>query len=70
MTPPFSSSAAARFLRYVTYDTQSDEQSQTYPSTSKQLVLLKQLVVELKDLGISDASIDQYGYVMATICPR
>jgi tripeptide aminopeptidase len=69
MTPPFSSSAASRFLRYVTYDTQSDEQSQTYPSTSKQLVLLKQLVVELKDLGISDASIDQYGYVMATIPP-
>jgi tripeptide aminopeptidase len=69
MTPPFSSSAASRFLRYVTYDTQSDEQSQSYPSTSKQLVLLKQLVVELKDLGISDASIDQYGYVMATIPP-
>jgi tripeptide aminopeptidase len=69
MTPPFSSSAASRFLRYVTYDTQSDEQSQTYPSTSKQLVLLKQLVVELKDMGISDASIDQYGYVMATILP-
>jgi len=69
MTPPFSSSAASRFLRYVTYDTQSDEQSQTYPSTSKQLVLLKQLVVELKDMGISDVSIDQYGYVMATIPP-
>jgi tripeptide aminopeptidase len=69
MTPPFSSSAASRFLRYVTYDTQSDEQSQAYPSTSKQLVLLKQLVAELKDLGISDASIDQYGYVMATIPP-
>lgn len=69
MTPSFSSSAASRFLRYVTYDTQSDEQSQSYPSTSKQLVLLKQLVVELKDLGISDASIDQYGYVMATIPP-
>lgn len=69
MTPPFSSSAASRFLRYVTYDTQSDEQSQSYPSTSKQLVLLKQLVGELKDLGVSDASIDQYGYVMATIPP-
>src|SRR3954464_9789677 len=67
MTPPFSSSAASRFLRYVTFDTQSDEQSQTYPSTSKQLLLLRQLVAELKDLGIADASIDQYGYVMATI---
>ncbi|MCM3878930.1 MAG: peptidase T [Vicinamibacterales bacterium] len=67
MTPPFQSSAAARFLRYVTYDTQSDESSQSYPSTSKQLVLLKQLTQELKDLGIASATIDEYGYVMATI---
>lgn len=69
MTPPFSSSAASRFLRYVTYDTQSDEQSQSYPSTSKQLVLLNQLVTELQEIGISDAAIDQHGYVMATIPP-
>jgi tripeptide aminopeptidase len=67
MTSPFSSSAASRFLRYVTYDTQSDEQSETYPSTSKQLILLNQLVQELKELGIADAAIDQYGYVTATI---
>lgn len=67
MTPPFTSSAASRFLRYVTFDTQSDEPSQSYPSTSKQLVLLNQLVQELKDLGIADAAIDQYGYVMVTI---
>jgi tripeptide aminopeptidase len=67
MTPPFFSSAASRFLRYVTYDTQSDEQSESYPSTSKQLVLLNQLVSELQALGIADAAIDQYGYVMATI---
>jgi tripeptide aminopeptidase len=67
MTPPFTSSAAARFLRYVTFDTQSDEQSQSCPSTSKQLVLLNQLVKELKELGITDAAIDQHGYVMATI---
>ena len=63
----FTSSAAPRFLRYVTYDTQSDENSKTYPSTDKQLVLLKQLVKELKEIGAVDASIDQYGYVMATI---
>ena len=63
----FTSSAAPRFLRYVTYDTQSDENSKTYPSTDKQLVLLKQLVTELKEIGAVDASIDQYGYVMATI---
>ena len=67
MTPPFSTSAASRFLRYVTYDTQSDEQSESYPSTSKQLVLLKLLVKELQDLAVADAVIDQYGYVMATI---
>ena len=47
-----STTAAARFLRYVTIDTQSDEQSQSYPSTTKQLVLLSQLVTELHTLGI------------------
>ena len=62
-----TSSAASRFLRYVTYDTQSDENSKTYPSTEKQLVLLKRLVKELQEIGVVDASIDQYGYVMATI---
>lgn len=67
MPEPFSTSAAARFLRYVTVDTQSDEQSQTYPSTAKQLVLLNQLVAELKAMGVADATIDDYGYVMATI---
>jgi tripeptide aminopeptidase len=67
MTEQFSSTAAARFLRYVTVDTQSDERSKTYPSTSGQLTLLNQLLGELKELGIADASIDEYGYVMATI---
>src|SRR5258706_208209 len=56
-----------RFLRYVQYDTQSDETSQTYPSTDKQLVLLRDLAVELRELGLVDASIDAHGYVMATI---
>jgi tripeptide aminopeptidase len=69
MTPPFTSSAASRFLRYVTFDTQSDEQSESYPSTPTQLVLLNRLVQELKDMGVSDAGIDEYGYVMATIPP-
>jgi len=58
-----------RFLRYVQYDTQSDENSTTYPSTSKQLVLLKDLADELGSLGLTDAVIDQYGYVTATIPP-
>ena len=67
MTQAFASSAASRFLRYVTFDTQSDDQSESYPSTAKQLVLLNVLVAELREMGIADAAIDQYGYVMATI---
>ncbi len=58
-----------RFLRYVRYDTQSDEKSTTYPSTEKQLVLLRDLATELRDLGLSDAAIDEFGYVTATIPP-
>jgi tripeptide aminopeptidase len=69
MTPPFASSAASRFLRSVTVDTQSKDQSDTYPSTAAQLVLLNHLVDELKAMGAADAGIDQYGYVMATIPP-
>jgi tripeptide aminopeptidase len=56
-----------RFLRYVRYDTQSDERSTTYPSTEKQLVLLHALADELRELGLTDASVDEHGYVMATI---
>jgi tripeptide aminopeptidase len=55
------------FLRYVRYDTQSDEQSHTFPSTDKQLVLLRDLADELRSLGLADAAVDDYGYVMATI---
>ena len=69
MTQPFTSSAASRFLRYVTFDTQSDEQSESYPSTPGQLVLLNRLVHELKEMGVADATIDEHGYVMATIPP-
>src|SRR5262245_51003898 len=58
-----------RFLRYVRYDTQSDERSTTYPSTEKQLVLLRDLVDELRTIGLADAAIDDHGYVMATIPP-
>jgi tripeptide aminopeptidase len=56
-----------RFLRYVRYDTRSDERSTTYPSTDKQLLLLRDLVSELQTIGLSDAAIDEYGYVTATI---
>ena len=60
-------SALTRFLRYVTFDTRSDEQSSKFPSTPGQLVLLRELLVDLKALGLEDAAMDEYGYVMATI---
>jgi len=60
-------SVVERFLRYVTYDTQSDENSTTYPTTAKQLVLLDQLAEELRVIGLKDAMRDEHGYVMATI---
>jgi tripeptide aminopeptidase len=56
-----------RFVRYAKIDTQSKDDSETYPSTPKQFDLLKLLVGELKDLGLKDVTMDQYGYVMATI---
>lgn len=61
---------AERFLRYVKYDTQSAEDSKTYPSTEKQKELGRHLVEELKELGLKDASMDQYGYVTATLTPN
>jgi tripeptide aminopeptidase len=60
-------SALERFLRYVTIDTRSDEHSTSSPSTPGQLTLLKLLVEELQGLGLTDASLDEHGYVMATI---
>jgi tripeptide aminopeptidase len=59
--------AAERFLRYVRIDTQSDEDSETYPSTAKQLDLLRLLLGELQELGLDDAAIDDNGYVTATL---
>ena len=56
-----------RFLRYVKIDTQSQDDAEAYPSTAKQLDLLTLLLKELQDLGLKDASIDKYGYVMATL---
>jgi tripeptide aminopeptidase len=56
-----------KFLRYVIIDTQSKEDSESYPSTAKQFDLLNLLVKELKDLGVPKVSIDEFGYVMATI---
>jgi len=60
-------SALDKFLRYAKIDTQSRDDAETYPSTEKQLVLLNLLLKELKDMGLTDATIDSHGYVMATI---
>ena len=59
--------ASERFMRYVKVDTQSDPQSASFPSTEKQKDLSRILVEELKTMGISDAEMDEYGYVYATI---
>jgi tripeptide aminopeptidase len=59
--------AAERFLRYVRIDTQSDPLSKSNPSTEKQKDLGKILAEELKQMGIGDAHMDEWGYVYATI---
>jgi tripeptide aminopeptidase len=59
--------AAERFMRYVRIDTQSDEDSSSYPSTAKQLDLLQLLVDELTEIGLADVSLDEHGYVTATL---
>lgn len=56
-----------RFLKYVSFDTQSDENSLETPSTSKQLVLAKYLEKELKSIGCEDVVLDKNGIVYATI---
>ena len=63
------SSVTDRFLRYVVIDTQSDGTSQTQPSTEKQKDLGRLLVEELIEIGVTDAHLDEYGYVYATIPP-
>ena len=57
----------SRFLRYVQIDTQSDETSKTFPSTSGQLVLLEMLKQELSELGAADVQMTRHGYVVASI---
>lgn len=56
-----------RFLRYVAVHTTADESSQTYPSTSGQLVLSRMLVEELKSIGLTNAEMSEQGIVMATV---
>ncbi|GAB3934695.1 peptidase T [Larkinella terrae] len=62
-----NTSVTQRFLRYVQIDTQSDPRSTTNPSTEKQKDLGRVLVEELHEIGITDAEMDEYGYIYATI---
>ena len=56
-----------RFLKYVKIDTQSDENSKSFPSTLKQFDLAHLLVEELKSIGMVEVCVDDKGYVMATL---
>ena len=67
MFEDYSFTVTDRFIRYVQIDTQSDPNSNTQPSTEKQKNLSRILVDELKQIGISDAHLDEHGYVYATI---
>jgi len=60
-------SVQERFLRYVSFDTQSDESSETCPSTAKQKLLGAALVEEMREMGVSDARMDENGYVYGTV---
>src|SRR5436190_22567029 len=59
--------AAERFLRYIQIDTQSDPQSSSHPTTEKQKDLSRILADELKQIGLTDTHMDEWGYVYATI---
>ncbi|WPC39322.1 peptidase T [Clostridium sp. JS66] len=61
------SKVVERFIKYVKYDTRSDEDSITHPTTSGQLELGKELVKELEEIGMEDICLDENGYIMATL---
>jgi tripeptide aminopeptidase len=67
MALDYSFTVSERFMRYVRVDTQSDPQSTTHPSTEKQKDLSRILVSELQDMGVTDAVLDESGYVYATL---
>lgn len=61
------SKVVERLLKYVKFETKANDESNTVPSTPGQLVLAKELVKELEELGMKDVSVDENGYVMATL---
>jgi tripeptide aminopeptidase len=66
-SPKYATRCVERFLEYVKIDTQSREDSDTFPSTSTQLDLLGRLQGELLQLGLKDVMMDDHGYVFATV---
>ncbi|MTI71224.1 MAG: peptidase T [Firmicutes bacterium] len=56
-----------KFVNYIKYDTKSDPNSDTFPSTKKQFNLANLLIKELKEMGLKDVSLDEFGYVFATL---
>ena len=66
-SPKYATRCVELFLEYVKIDTQSSEDSDTFPSTPGQLVLLQRLHDELKALGLIDVTMDEFGYVFATV---
>ena len=61
------SKVVERFLRYITYDTQSNEESNTTPSTEGQMIFARALKKELEEIGLKEVSLDEKGYLMATL---
>jgi len=61
------SKVVEKFIKYISYDTKSNEESTTVPSTNGQMILAIELVSELKAMGLKQVSVDDNGYVMATI---
>jgi len=66
-SPKYATRCVEQFLEYVKFDTQSSEHSETFPSTPGQLLLLQRLHDDLKALGLEDVSLDEHGYVFATV---
>ena len=67
LAPKYATNCVERFLEYVEIDTQSSEDSDTFPSTPGQLELQQKLFNELKALGLDDVVLDEHGYVFATV---
>lgn len=67
MIKNYGHTVAERFMRYVQIDTQSDPESNTYPTTEKQKDLSKLLAKELLEIGLQDVQTDEFGYVYATV---